>query len=350
METVLVSVISAQTIPNLLLINELKHRYSAMLFITTASMEGGTDPAQSRSIWIERAAGIIPGSVRRIIVEEDNWPAIRQKLSSLEDIPDQQYMVNLTGGTKVMTLAVYEHFARPGNVIYYVPFPKNEYRELYPYAHHAGYPLNTRCNLPEYLTAHGLHFTSSTMLTLPCEETQWLFNRAASRFFELRSIPEIENAHDMLRPELKTYFSGGWFEEFVFTSLKTALMLREDQAAMNVKLFRNPEDIESDNEFDVVFVADNAFYVIECKSSTGSPKNMRINTDKILYKLGAITKDFGLNVNSYLLTLSRLRNDKNEFPEKMDKRRKILGIRAILDQYDFQNMETIILKIIQRYE
>ncbi len=54
MKKVLVSVISEQTIPNLLLIKEFEGKYDDMLFISTKQME---EKGQSR--WIERAAGIM---------------------------------------------------------------------------------------------------------------------------------------------------------------------------------------------------------------------------------------------------------------------------------------------------
>lgn len=101
MKSVLVSVISAQTLPNFLLIKELRGLYSGMVFITTPDMEGKGNTSMSRSRWIERATGIPEGSTPRVIVKEDSWPDIQQKLQ--EFFPDQSihYTVNLTGGQRL---------------------------------------------------------------------------------------------------------------------------------------------------------------------------------------------------------------------------------------------------------
>jgi len=80
MKSVLVSVISAQTLPNFLLIKELRGLYSSMVFISTMEMEGRGNDSMSRSRWIERAAGLAEGSTPRVIVKEDSWLDIQQKL------------------------------------------------------------------------------------------------------------------------------------------------------------------------------------------------------------------------------------------------------------------------------
>ena len=53
----------------------------------------------------------------------------------------------------------------------------------------------------------------------------------------------------------------------------------------------------------------------------------RETTEEYLYKLAAISKDFGLKVNPYLFTLHKMEKISGNF----DKRIKILGIKGIYD-------------------
>lgn len=82
----------------------------------------------------------------------------------------------------------------------------------------------------------------------------------------------------------------------------------------------------------MVFVKDNALYVIECKvSMTGYGKVPKSVVDEYLYKLAAISKDFGLRVNSYIFTLHQMWRFSKATQENMSKRMRILGIRDIID-------------------
>jgi len=67
---------------------------------------------------------------------------------------------------------------------------------------------------------------------------------------------------------------------------------------------RNPQG--RDNEFDVMFTSRNALYFIECKSMEQKHLGERKSEgfDSFLYKIGALQKEFGLRVESYLVTNS----------------------------------------------
>ncbi len=59
--------------------------------------------------------------------------------------------------------------------------------------------------------------------------------------------------------------------------------------------------------------------------------------DHYLYKLGAITRDFGLKVNSYIFTLTNVVRVADKKYVNIEKRRKLLGIKTIVDASDFTN-------------
>lgn len=116
------------------------------------------------------------------------------------------------------------------------------------------------------------------------------------------------------------YLTGGWFEEYVFATVKDKLHLKDDKIGFNIHISRD----NTQNEFDVMFVCENALYVIECKTSLNSTSLLNA-----LYKLSALKKDFGLWVKSYLFTLDDLRDSNGNIKEVYEKRASLLGIKLV---------------------
>lgn len=336
----LISVISEQTIPNLLLIQELKGKFDNQIFITTRAME-----EQQRSQWIERAAGIPENSVQRIDVDENSLPDIRNKLlHSFGENPSGFY-VNMTGGTKPMTIGVYEFFSKPGNRIVYVPIGKNHQEELYPNPGCEDVPINYRLSLQEYLLAYGLYYQSDEQLLYPQDFTWDFFNQFKNKKFQFRNETRIIEAQQANCETDKVYYSGRWFEEFVFEQICSAFNLEAGHVALGLKIFRDSDSMQHDNEFDVMFTLDNALYVIECKARVGNYHYIKDNMDDYMNKLAAITRDFGLRVNSYIFTLTDIQSTSgNKYPN-IEKRRRILGIRRIVDAKDFSKVSFSIKNI-----
>ena len=337
MKTILISIISEQTIPNILLINEFKGKYEGMVFITSADME-----KSDRSNWIEQAIGISTGSTPRIIVDENSWNDISYKLNEYTWPEASNFLVNQTGGTKIMTLAIFEFFAKNSNQIVYSPIGKNQYEEIFPSHNKLPVPINYRLNLKNYLLAHGLFFEASNGLFFPFEKTSHFFTSFRNRKFNFFRTPEILDAHQYATEIERVYYSGRWFEEFIYGIIKSELKLNNDQISMNVKLFRKLEDQQHDNEFDVVFTVNNALYIIECKASVGGKNTIKDNMDHYLHKLGAITRDFGLRINSFIFTLTDVKRVADGKYNGIDKRRKILGIKGIVDAPRFYDIKEIV--------
>lgn len=336
MQTLLISLISDQTIPNVLLINEFKGNYNEMVFISSIGMESA-----GKSKWIEQATGTETDSVPRIVVNENSWSDISEKLNAYEWPLNTTFLVNLTGGTKIMTLAVFEFFAKNGNRIVYSPIGRNHYEEIYPSHDQSPAPIHFRLNLKEYLLAHGLYFQSSDEMYFPYEHTKQFFSSFRNKKFNFYRTPEIIDAHQLPTEQERVYYSGRWFEEFVFNVLKSKLALKKDQISINVKLFRKPDELQHDNEFDVMFTLDNELYVIECKASVGSKSTIKDKMDHYLHKLGAITRDFGLRVNSYIFTLTDVNRVAAGKSAGIEKKKNILGIKGILDAPRFYDIKEI---------
>ncbi len=321
MSKTIVSILSDHLLPNFLFIKEMEGQYSDLLFVSTPQME-----MQEKAMHLEVALGRKEGSVRRIVVANDNYKEILDALRAEQLSDSVEYVVNITGGTKTMSLAVHEYFCQFNASFVYVPIGKNSY---YDFSTDQTHSLDYRVSLNEYFTLYGLAYDYDNDLICDAQRPFNLFNEQKMSNFYLTK--ELRYAQKALRPELRRYLGGEWFEEYVYLRIKRDFKLRDEDIAKSVKICRL-SSTSNDNELDVVFVKDNALYVIECKvSMTGYGKEPKSVVDEYLYKLAAISKDFGLRVNSYIFTLHQMWRFSKATQENMSKRMRILGIRDIID-------------------
>jgi hypothetical protein len=321
MSKTIVSILSDHLLPNFLFIKEMEGLYSDLLFVSTPQME-----MQEKAMHLEVALGRKEGSVRRIVVANDNYKEILDALRAEQLSDSVEYVVNITGGTKTMSLAVHEYFCQFNASFVYVPIGKNSY---YDFSTDQTHSLDYRVSLNEYFTLYGLAYDYDNDLICDAQRPFNLFNEQKMSNFYLTE--ELRFAHKAPRPELRRYLGGEWFEEYVYLRIKRDFKLRDEDIAKSVKICRL-SSTSNDNELDVVFVKDNALYVIECKvSMTGYGKEPKSVVDEYLYKLAAISKDFGLRVNSYIFTLHQMWRFAKATQENMSKRMRILGIRDIID-------------------
>lgn len=321
MSKTIVSILSDHLLPNFLFIKEMEGQYSDLLFVSTPQME-----MQEKAMHLEVALGRKEGSVRRIVVANDNYKEILDALRAEQFSGSVEYVVNITGGTKTMSLAVHEYFCQFNASFVYVPIGKNSY---YDFSTDQTYSLDYRVSLNEYFTLYGLAYDYDNDLICDAQRPFNLFNEQKMSNFYLTE--ELRYAQKAPLPELRRYLGGEWFEEYTYLRIKRDFELRDEDIAKSVKICRL-SSTSNDNELDVVFVKDNALYVIECKvSMTGYGKEPKSVVDEYLYKLAAISKDFGLRVNSYIFTLHQMWRFAKATQENMNKRMRILGIRDIID-------------------
>ena len=323
MKKILVSILSEHVVPNYLFIKEMKGNFDELLFVTTPKVA-----ALQRGRQIERALRREELSVKRVEVESDDYQSIMRTLGEECTGVEHSYIVNLTGGTKMMSLAVHDFFMKvEHHAFYYIPIGRNVWYNLEDGMPH---PIAYRLKLNEYLTLYGLNYTAEPEMLQSEEESVRLFDKVKAKNFHLPDY--LFRAKEIYEDSQKRiYFSGGWFEEYIYYRIKRELNLGDDYIAKGVKIFRNANDDTNDNELDVVFMYENMLHVIECKVTMyGNDKEKKVKdtVDKYLYKLAAISKDFGLAVNSYLCSLHRFQTEQ-EF-KSADRRRRILGIKAII--------------------
>lgn len=326
METILVSIISDQTIPNLLIIKELSGKYHSQVFISTKKME-----ELGKSTWIEKAAGIGAGSIPRIVVDENKWNDIQEKLTNFDWPESSEYIVNLTGGTKIMTLAIYKYFATPGNQIIYVPIGKNFIEELYPQKDKSVKPIATRLIVQQYLTAHGVRFSKKESTQKSYQELKTIFKLFKNKGYDIKSINEG------YPPGWKNYFTGGWFEEYLYFRIKNELDLLDGFILMGVELMHFDEEKTggNDQELDIVFVYNNELYLIEAKVSLGKPPVKKEVIHQVMFKLSAINKNFGLRSHASIVTLANIDERSENFRHDLQRKMKVLGIKKLIGRNSF---------------
>ncbi|MBI4752514.1 MAG: DUF1887 family protein [Acidobacteria bacterium] len=358
MACILVSLVSEQTIPNLLLMKELSG-VDKYLLISTKAME-----EKDRSTCIIAASGLPEEQFKRILVQEDVLSSIDEQLRALfrrrstsSDDPflcnTDEFIVNLTGGTKIMSIATYNCFKERNSKIYYIPIGKNQYFQIYPEIPSGEHPINYRVDIPTYLTAYGVTIENSKKIysvKKDADQTQRFFDcyiKAAPSDLELIdslreyrkkkiAIAEVDGLASFLErfsfrpsdPENLSkddvkYLTGDWFEEYVFSLFKSKLQFSDKYIATGINIRRR----QTPNEFDVMFMLQNNLHVIECKTSIGDgDKSILVET---LYKSAALRKDFGLAAKTYLFTLTEGGKEKTQIKPGDIDRGRMLGVDII---------------------
>ncbi|MCF0210464.1 MAG: DUF1887 family protein [Bacteroidales bacterium] len=380
-KTLLISLVSDQTRPNVQLAKELK--ITDYLFISTEAME-----RKGCRKWIENALNISDNNLLK--VDENSFEDIKNKLDSFDYTQYDEIIVNLTGGTKVMTLVVSEYFKNTnGNVRMFYITNKNELLQSYPDIQSIQW--DPEYTLSEYMKSYG--FDCSDMNKLSCcrlEQATKIYeafsnnnniyeeyneaikfiqskrgrNISTNDYNKVKSYLEYisftpKTANQLSKEETK-YLSGDWFEEYVGLKLKQELQLTDDNIWIGTKISKELaqtnkndkkilvgedapiEDEKLDNEMDIMFMYKGKFYTIECKTSIltiidNKPKNILGNT---IYKADSLQKKFGLYADTTIITLTNFnsfcKDSKNKYINN-----KISSIGNCINRANLSNIRII---------
>lgn len=352
MASILVLLVSDQTIPNFLFVKSFPN-VDKYLFITTAKMEN-KDLGIKRE-WISISSGISENRQEKIIVDPELKEDVMSKLSLFSWESYDNIIVNITGGTKMMSIASYEFFKNRTDQIWYLPLGKNQYHLCDNST--IKKEVTYKMNVEEYLDCCGIFkkfdgyyekepvfdeeyvnkFYASYMNGLisyeNLENIRVMFRSDKAPFakemnkrkrIDLNLIEDFEPINMFLKEinfpieggiltkEKMDFLTGGWFEEYTYYLFRKVTGL----PALNFKIgaVLNPKAKAQDqvkyftsNDLDIVFVNNNTLYVIECKSSGMEMTDLY---NKTVYLGSALRKYFGLNVKSILCTLSEMNEDK----------------------------------------
>lgn len=326
----IVNLLSDQTIPNLLF---LKHYYSngdQILFLSTQKMAQKGIANWLMSAFQLTHTSYSPDTLHQLILEPFDLHQMKTMLGSYDYAPYDRILVNVTGGTKTMSLVVYDFFQAQGADIYYLTGNQTQILKLFPERGQQDFTLGSEVSLEEYLIAYGyevkrshsanisdeyLTFFMDWFLSHKTEEEQTILDqlRENKRRDKGCVINEIEGLASFLQtikypidytieklPKLDVQFlTGEWFESYVARRITKALSLPVNTIDTGISLKKNGVS----NEFDVLFILQNALYIIECKTYIISAEKPTLVLDTI-YKVAALIKELGLYGNTSIATLN----------------------------------------------
>ncbi len=294
--TTAVLLTSEQSLPNLLFLKQFGP-FDNYLFLTTAKME-----AMGRVDHLLDAAGIQDAAVQRLPIDPENANTAFANLKALPLPPHHSYLVNLTGGTKMMALAAYAFFRnQSGARLVYHPINAAHFLELSP--RQAEIPLNVRIGLAEYLKAYGVVLQSRNRdwqsLVPPAKEVMDVVTGRlrGPRAQEIRNWSRSQGLNE-LPADRRQFYLGEWFEVWLADRLKNMFGLEDGSLWVNAKLNRPNVDRLVSYEYDILFMRRHVLYAVECKYYNRN-KVSYLKLKEPLLKYASMTLQFGINAKSF---------------------------------------------------
>ncbi|MCB0643264.1 MAG: DUF1887 family protein [Phaeodactylibacter sp.] len=364
MANILVSLIGEQNAPNVFLILDPAFaQIDRHLFVTTEQME-----AKKRVEYLVEACRIPAANYEKLIVPADDLNGILERFRALAlDTQTNNYFVHLSGGTKLMSIALTLFFRQPAfrSRQYYIPVGKSTCWQIYPEAEYREFDLQSGRNLRTYLRGYGNDMEQAQALLGSESYTQGLFewfvreadkthretinalrrqqqratrialpiDEGLSTLLETIGFP-MENPEALSAKEAE-YLIGGWFEEWVYNGIQQVLALPDAAIGLQVKTqrFENEPD-QTDREFDILFLYEQTLFIIECKTGLGGRDQAKEGLKKMLHRLAAMRRaNLGINVKTAFLTLAdNLRRQRVLHPD-FTRLAEELDV-CLLDRYD----------------
>ncbi len=374
--------VSEQSIPNILFMKKFESEYDFLLIISSKEME----ETFKSDILLNFTSK--EKNTQKIIVDANDFNDVYLKLSQCSFNMYDHFRVNLTGGTKMGSLAVYEYFSHFANARqYYIPFGRNEYYMINPGNSSQYSELDYRLSVNEYLMAYDTRITneSSLVADLQCADKMYdvfqqvefkeniqlllelrkkfihdkiniehsdlrsfltkkksfikLFNNYQKDAYEfLESLFSlISNIYPLFDQNLSykwvQYLTGGWFEEYIYHHIQ-CLNLDDVKTGFWI------ENSKVTNEIDVAFTKDNRLYFIECKTSLKTSEGHIAN--ETLYKIDSLSNLMGLSKIKVLFTLDSETILKRSVADKIKQMKvKTLTGDALNPENIENNMRTI---------
>ena len=374
-----VCLVSAQAAPNLLPILDSEFKPKKAIFLVSKTMK-------QRAEYLAKTFEKLNVKVKlKNISDEFNFGLMEEEIFKLvEEYENESIALNVTGGTKLMSIAAENAFSALGKPIFYIDtdsnhilfISKNEEQKWLP-----NLEMKAKNKIDIYLSAYG-----STVLSTqnPIEREKYLpaIEPFIKNYDNYTQVIPLLNLHatlsqsngykseytkdnkktgkldelllgldyqgllnydgqtiDFKNREIKTFLNGGWLEDYTYFQLKEIANIEDiacgaDVANPKFKLGKNEYSSENKgnkNEFDIVFMAKNKLHIIECKTQL-MDKNGGIKADDILYKLETLKDYGGLMTKKCLVSYF-------EVPEQVKNRANFLNIEIIQGK-DLQRLKS----------
>ena len=308
MSRILVSLLGELVVPNLLLIKSLDN-VGQYVFLCPKT---GEERDQAR-----RVCSVCQIEDPVILeVDEFNLGDIDRALQSQLVSAGPEYWVNLTGGSRILALATFDHFRKSNDAhILYLPPGKNSFQQLWPSHLENHLSVAYRLGLDDCLQAHGVQVLRKSRQQRDRNQLEAMFNiitqnsnsRFMSRLNRLGAEPKSDNEEknmtqlsdrfsralgisqrEVLNPAWLSFVKGEWFEEYMAHWVGKVI----PQAFHGVVIEKDGVQ----NELDCAFMHENQLHIMELKASA----NLN-DMNEFLYKLDSLGRDFGLRPRCHLV-------------------------------------------------
>ncbi len=305
MANILISLVGNRTIPNVLLIEELKNNIDKFIFISDKRME---NEDKNRSNSIISACELNVEKIDILIVNSNALFKIEDSLSNFGFNKTDNFFVNISSGTKLMAIAALNFFREYNSKIFFIPDFTNIYRQIYPRIENPENEFSINISLNKYFKANGLTATQIKHHIREPFESSKLMYKFIKYKGNINRLPEIKYATKNKSTSSKEFYTGGWLEEYTYFVIKNYFNLSNKNIGLKIKVANK----HTHNEYDVMFVYKNQLYIIECKAYYGKV-NIKQKIEHDLYKLSSLNDEFGMRAKSiYITTFDIIGNDKKE--------------------------------------
>jgi hypothetical protein len=338
---VLLCLLSEQHVPNLLSVHHFQP--DRLVLVETTAMQ--TRRAAENFLRALHLGGLDYGE--RCDVEllhaEDNLDAVRAVLrSAFGKYPSAEWIANVTGGTKPMSIAAFEFFKATAGRVVYTNFTRPNVllaldssseetceHKLSISEFLAGYGFESRKADEKIREAEGRarkwapcagliakHASCQDILSLSDDERATARKKgweiqpgrlktaspdvasAVCDTFSLQGNGTGDSLHGCIDKYVVEFLTGGWLEVYFWELLsRHADALGLWDVRLGLEVGRRGDS--SGNDFDVAFMREYGLAMVECKSGS---QDHDPGSD-ILYKVEAVTRQFrALRVRSYLAT------------------------------------------------
>lgn len=291
---------------------------------------------------------------------EDTDQALKTQLGSDE----AEYWVNITGGSRIMALAAFDHLRYLRSQILYLPPGKNSFQLLWPSHQENHLQVDYRLDLQSYLHAHGVGVIRKSLELRSRGQLEAMYriitqnsnSQFMNRLNQLGAKPRNPGGEknmaglsslfsealgisprEVLSPGWLSFVKGAWFEEYMAFWVGKVL----GNAHHGVVI----EKERVINELDCAFMHENVFYIMELKASAQIG-----DVNEHLYKLDSIGKDYGLLPRCLLVIADPdVERDLRKSPQILH-RAKAMGIQILCyNELKPSNIEATLRGILKYY-
>ncbi len=332
MPKTLVCILDEDLTLNYLFVRELFEAGDSLIVITQ----------QRFAALVERFEKLLPqvGKVQSIVLEsdgdEDFWDIICRTVRGALPSEERDYWVNLSGGSRLMSIAVQQVMATQGAKFFFMPHDRNaiihsKIDDDNEVSDDILCHITHSMSIAEYFKVNGVICNRKEPL-LSEEYTQHFFDIFTGNHLSGGDYDTLEHLRDerdrgvqlsdvkgldkflnfinfpqgvsgKLTPKEVQYLTGNWFEEYIYHAIKS--VFEPDDIAIGVDIQRSGS--EQHNDLDVVFTYRNRLYAIECKTGVGKSALYH----QIVYKACALKEALlGLRSNSYIFSLNEDHRDR----------------------------------------